>query len=347
MTGPEVVKFSTAVSSAFNAAELTSLLLGLDRNFLDYVPAHVPFPEQVLLLVGVANSQGWISQLVLAAINDRPNNQAIRTFLVLYPDWDPTTNIPFAHPCDTLHVFGGKSFIGRAALRKYLKLMSTVSGKKVLLVSSDKSKQGKTYTKELVDFFSTHTQPSRLVYVDMDTCDYEPGDLARHLAKRMGVNTNSPEQAEQQVARWIPELANWVVPDVSDEKIWWVVLDGFDAKVTSEGTRELISQLAQRIQSKPNYRLVLINYYKKYRLPLAVDAFVFRDAVKPIQEKEIELFLSEVHKQRYGKPPTPEKLQEYFVAVDARLTAYKQEYPDDAEDQLLVNMAVTEVAELV
>lgn len=90
MTGPEIVAFTKVISSAYTHPEFSELLLGLNWNFLDCVSANVPFPQQVQELVGAANSNGWISQLVLAIVEDRSNNPSIKDFLSKYPYWNPT-----------------------------------------------------------------------------------------------------------------------------------------------------------------------------------------------------------------------------------------------------------------
>src|SRR4051794_12404274 len=129
MTGPEIVTFSDALTKAYTPTELTTLLLTLDRRFVDYVTGTLPFPDQVRELVGAANSRGWISQLVLAVLNDRPANQFIKDFLAVHPYWDPTIYPPLTHPADTLRVYGGKSFIGRDRLRASLKRMDKPTGR--------------------------------------------------------------------------------------------------------------------------------------------------------------------------------------------------------------------------
>src|SRR5947209_4243872 len=102
MTGPEIVQFSAAVRKAFAENELVRLLQGLNRNFSDYVIAQSTYPDQVIRLVGAANSEGWIGKLVYTIVDARPDNQDIKDFLTAYPHWDPATNRPLGHPCDTL-----------------------------------------------------------------------------------------------------------------------------------------------------------------------------------------------------------------------------------------------------
>lgn len=90
MTGSEIVAFTKVISSVYTHPEFSALLLGLNRNFLDYVPANVPFSQQVEQLIAKANSHGWISELVLVIVEDRPNNPLIKDFLSRHPHWDHT-----------------------------------------------------------------------------------------------------------------------------------------------------------------------------------------------------------------------------------------------------------------
>lgn len=348
MTGPEIVKFSAAVSSAFNSNELTRLLLGLNRIFLDYVTERAPFPDQVIELVAAAKSKGWIAQLVRAVVNDRPNNQFIRDFLKLYPNWDPAQYPPLEHPADTLLVFGGRSFVGRGVLREYLKKMDTRTGKKVLLVTSVHRKVGKTYSKDLIDFISADRQPSGVAYADLDTGDYDPIKLAKKLASEMGMNASLiPDEATEQASRSNQELVNLLIPNVTEAlpKVWWIVLDGFRQQIPSEPIQDFIAQMAQRIQRMQDFRLILLNY--GYCLPLAVDGFTFKDDLKPLTRDELKAHFKYVHTQKRGVAPSTEDLAKYLSGMDSFLSKYTQKHPESADDHLLLNMAVTDVADSI
>jgi len=106
MTGPEIVTFTQIVSNAYRVDEFSDLLLGLNRNFLDYVPGTVPFPQQVKELLAAANSKGWISELVLAIIEDRPNNPLIQNFLSRYPYCNQTPKPELTMPWLEIVQFG-------------------------------------------------------------------------------------------------------------------------------------------------------------------------------------------------------------------------------------------------
>jgi hypothetical protein len=344
MTGPEIVQFSFSISQVFSSNALEKLLLGMARRLEDYVVALVPYPDQVVQLVARANSEGWIGQLVVAVVRDRGDTQVIQRFLRSNPHWDPATNPPLDEPYDTLRLFGGKCFIGRPGLRKFLKAMNTPTGRKVLLVTSDRRKVGKTYSKELLTFVS-----DKVVPIDLDQDDYNPGNLAARIAGLMGIEPALvPPQGQQQAARWNQELVEWLVPFVPDPAattVWWIVLDGFRQKIPSEATQDFIAQLAQRIQGTQRFRLILINY--TIRLPLTVGAFVFKDEVHPIEESEVHSFLSKLHERKYGAEPAEELILEHVKGLYKLVAQYRLEHPELVEDQLLINMAASDYAEII
>jgi len=348
MRDVESQKFGQALSDTYTYGELSGLLLGLNQRLDKIVPQVMSFAEQSLYLVNVANRQGWIVEFVIAVIRDRGQTQTMRSFLTEYPDWENACNPQQAHPCDTLKVFGGKSFIGRDDLRKFLKKMDTATGRKLLVVNAEKRKIGQTYSTELVNFLSANRQPSRVVYLDLDSDDYEPVKLAKKLGELMGVDmTSIPDSTSEQAPRSNQELVSLLIPDDPNPqpKDWWVILDGFRKKVPSEGTRDFIDQLAQRVQARQDFRLLLLNY--TYTLPLAVSGFAFKEGVRPLGETELKDFLSRVHRDRYGNGPRSEELTEYLQGVGDLLEQYKRDYPEYADDQLLLNMAVTDVADAI
>jgi hypothetical protein len=348
MNGPEIVKFSDAVRGAYTSSELTTLLLSLDRRFLDYVTERAPFPDQVRELVAAANSKGWIAQFVLAVLNDRPTNQFIKNFLAVHPYWDPTVYPPLTHPADTLRVYGGRSFIGRDVLRVGLKRMDRPTGRKVLLVTSgDHRKVGKTYSKELIDFVSRNLQPSRVAYVDLDSERYDPIKLAKKIAKEMRLSpTLIPDQSTEQASRSNQDLVSLLTENIPNPSpIVWIVLDGFRDQVPSEPIQDFIAQLAQRIQSMQEFRLILLNYTAC--LPPAVGFFIFKDELTPLTRTELETHFTNVHRQKHRTNPLPEELQEYLSCMDDAFEKYTQTNPELVGDQLLLNLAVTEVVETI
>ena len=347
MTGPEILEFSRLVNELYSPAELRTLLQTLDRRFDDYVVQQATFPDQIALLVATANGNAWITELVVAVLRGRSEASQVRAFLASHPDWDPSRAATIDDPCDALEVLGGKKFIGRAAFRKFLKLMNRPTGKKVLIIRSDLRKVGKTYSTVLIEYVRNRRPQSNLAYVDLDTDDFSSGSLALKLAQELGIDTSTiPQQGQQQAARWNQELAAWLIPSTPpDLRVWWIVLDGFRQKIPSEATQDLVAQIAQRVQGTETRRLVLVNF--TYRLPLAVDAFAYKETVVAIAADEVEVFLSKIHERKYGSPPTSEALSEYVAGVYEKFDQYTQEYPDEAGNQLLLHKAVTDTVDVI
>jgi hypothetical protein len=348
MTGPEIAKFAAAMNQAYTEEEVRSLLLKLNRKLTDYVTMNVPFPNQLEQLVGAANSQAWVAQLVMEVVSNRAANPYVAQFLETFPGWDSSKNPLFTHPSEALSVFGGKSFIGRPDLRRFLKKMSSGDAKNVLLVTGERRQIGKTYSKELIAFLSAKQQPSQIVYVDLDSDNFDPAKLAGAIGKPMRLEaTGIPSRGQQQASRWNQELSNWLIPEIPDARriVWWIVLDGFRQKMPSEEVQDLIAQIAQRVQGTQDHRLILIDY--TYPLPVAVSGFMFREKVVPIQKEEVQRFLEQVHRQRYGAAPGDQELTEYVTGVYERLAEYSQQHPEMADSHLLLNMAVTDAAEAI
>lgn len=350
MNPPEIKKFSEAVDTVYTYAELSDLLLGLDKRLDKLVPLmNATFPEQVRSLVNVADREGWAARLVMAVVQGKYGQTgAVKSFLAEYPDWAAAHNPRAEHPCDTLKVFGGKSFIGRDVLREFLKRMETVTEKKLLVVKSEKRKVGKTYSRDLVEFLAYNRQPSRVVYYDLDSDDYDPVKLAKKLGELMSIDMSSaPDSTWEQAARSSHELVRLLIPDTPNPQplVWWIILDGFRQKAPSEATRDFIDQLAIRIQRREDFRLLLLNY--TYTQPVAVSGFAFKENVEPLAEAEMKDYLTRVHRSKYGADPTPEALAVYLGDVNELHEQYKQERPEHAEDQLLLNIAVSDVADAI
>ena len=348
MTGPEIVEFSEAVRRAYTSTELSTLLQKLDREFTDYVTEKIPYPDQVIELVGSANSRGWISEFVPAILANRPNNKFIKDFLANHTNWDPAKDPPLKHPSDTLRVFGGKSFIARDELRDALKKMDDPTERKVLLVTSGgHRKVGKTYSRDLIDWVCRKRPPSVLAYIDLDTDKYDPIKLARKLAKEMRLPAGViPEEATEQAARSNQDLVSSLTTiGANPAPIVWIVLDGFREQLPTEPIQDFIVQLAEKIESMQEFRLVLLNY--TVRLPLNVGGFIFKEDLKPLTRTELETHFSLVHKRKHKTDPSLAELSDYLTCMDERFAFYSQQEPQSVGNQLLINLAVSDVVKII
>jgi hypothetical protein len=347
MNGPQIVDFSDAISKVYNPDDFISALLAIDKIFTAFAPAGVRFPDQVVQVVASANTGGWVEDLLAQVDKDRGSTLLMRKFLVKYPELKSVVEEGITHPCDALFLLGGKAFVGRGPFRDFIKRMEEANEFKVLLVSSEQRRVGKSYSTELIRYFAAQSSERGAVYCDLDTSDYDPGQLAAELARGFGIAGAPPQSSSQQAARWNQELVDWLIPASTNVgvKVWWLVLDGFRTRLPSEETRDFIEQLTRRVQIKANYRLVLVNY--GYELPLELGAFAFRERVERVTRADLEAFVDKLHRYKHGMPPTPDQVTSYVNAVYERLAQYEQRYPQQAQDSLLLNMAVIDARRII
>ena len=259
MTGHEIVQFSDAVYVTYSEKDFETLLLGLDKVFAKLVAGIIGFKKQVEYVVGVAKGEGWVGQLVTAVIKDRGHTQAIKGFLKVYPDWDPVRNPPVEDPSDALRLVGGKYFIGRKDLRGFLKRLNVATDRKVLLITSEHKRVGKTYSRDLINFIVENRQPSGLVYEDLDAGDYDPVKLAKKIGAKMKRDFSEvPDESSEQANRSNQELVTLLVPEPGEgpSKVWWIILDGFRRRFLQNRCRSL-----------------LLNWQSRYKIGKIFDCF--------------------------------------------------------------------------
>ena len=187
---------------------------------------------------------------------------------------------------------------------------------------------------------------TQMAFVDLDKKTYNPFELAKDLAQELKLDPNViPAETTEQAARTNQDLISLLIRRDTDPapKVWWIVLDGFRDQVPSEAIQDFIAQLAQRIKRTKEYRLILVNY--DYSLPLAVDGFSFKDAPEPLTGTELETHLFKVHRQYKKENPSAQQLAGYMKGKDDLLQALSQKHHLPLDDQLLINTAVSGVAE--
>jgi hypothetical protein len=349
VNGPAIAEFGALLPLVFTEDTLNVVLLKLDRGGLDMqVVRHASVPDRMMMLVGKANSDGWLLDLVKAVALERPNSPEVTAFVRNYPYLDPARNPVSTNPWDAHQIFGGKLFIGRLSLRKYLKKIEQPVGRKVLVVTSACRHIGKTYTTDLIRFVAQQRPLNKLTYIDLDLETYDPGSLAHKLASDWNVDQGAlPKQDKEQAPRWIQQLTRFLVTDspAANGIVRWIVLDGFREKVPSLDVQEFIAQLAACVQSHDAFRLILLNYTQL--LPLTVRPFSFADVVEKMTDEEIGVALTDIHGRIVGRPITAQECQEYLVTVQGRLHQYEHDYPEQINNQLLIHSAISDIVESI
>ena len=86
-----LVELSTALRASYlSASQLNEFLrTKLDRRFDDLSSRYIPLTDSISEIVQKAHEQGWITDLVREAAEDRPKNATLRNLLVTLPALDP------------------------------------------------------------------------------------------------------------------------------------------------------------------------------------------------------------------------------------------------------------------
>lgn len=126
----------------------------LNRNPRDFERIGETQLDMITRTVEIANAEYWLSTLVQTVQADHAGHQLLAQFFANNPGWELVKNRRNLHPCDTLRVLGGKSFIGRREFRDHVKAMEQVTGMKALVVTSGHRSVGKTYSAELIQFLA-------------------------------------------------------------------------------------------------------------------------------------------------------------------------------------------------
>jgi hypothetical protein len=317
----------------FTPPEFEEMLAYIGRPQTDFGGEGLPFPNLVIKVVGAANTQGWIGELIEAALGfhkdyrETDTPPALLEFIAQCKRLDPAVKPPpEPNPFDTLVMRGGRVFIARDDLRQKLKVIGTKDFSRVMVVNGGKC-TGKSYSR----FFLNHLkekekneiQTERVVYVDLDKQVNNPEDLLKWIGQPLGLKTVPPRTSEQDARTWVPSIGNWVREGVDAKKAegtetWWFVLDGFSDKTHESTTYDLIRELATRADlDLQEIRLLLVNYGQRLG---GQHLFVIEEKVEEIGEKEVRGFLMQVN-DRAAKPYSEKQLDDETANVFAQVKA--------------------------
>jgi hypothetical protein len=303
----------------FTPDEFEEMLVYMGRPQTDFAGQGVPFPVLVARVVGAAQTQGWLPELIEATLGFHKEYKRTETppilaeFIEQHKRLDPSRKPPTEeNRYESLVMRGGRVFIGREDLRQKLKVIGTDTFSRVLVVNGAKC-TGKTYSRYFLNHLKErqelHTE--RVVYVDLDKQVNKPEDLLKWIGDPLGLQSPPPRTAEQDARTWVPAVGNWVRGGLDAKKtegteVWWFVLDGFSDKTHESTTYDLIRELATRADiDLGEVRLLLLNYGQRLG---GQHLYVNEEKIEEIGDKDVLGFLGKVN-ERTGKPYSEERLQ--------------------------------------
>lgn len=197
-------------------------------------------------------------------------------------------------PIDS-EILDGQLFVDRVALRHALAALFEEAGQKILIVNGPPG-SGKSYTYVLIRFVENKTGLFRSIYIDFAELPYSglyPDDSVRQIAYAMGWDLSTMPQQIGLEARWVNELATWVVGQTSNMAVpLWIVLDGADQVQLPVATHDFIWKLAENIDMRRlNMRLVLLGY--SGTLPRLLQMHIIHIELVPLTRQEVYTFLKQ------------------------------------------------------
>jgi len=274
------------------------------------------FGQIVRTVIGRAQAEGWLNRLVMEAHNSRPH---VATFGELLNELQLVgVNGPVDH-YEACLLRGNRALIDRQTLRLKLRTLGDQMGSRILVVDGD-AVSGKSYSLQLINHLAEVLGGFRVVWVDLVRLAarnpaIEPERLARYIAEQMKLDVTSlrPKGAEQD-ATWIEHFGNWLTGELAGrDDQWWIVIDHFLRVPLSQQTKDLIEELAIRIDNNiQQLRLILLSY--RGDLPLAGGGGVEREEIKRIGVDDLTNFFLKVYADR-GQKAAPAEIAKAIKKV--------------------------------
>jgi hypothetical protein len=226
-----------------------------------------------------------------------------------------TTINPFEECC-----LDGTLFINRAPLRQAIKRL-TVSGTPRVVAVTGPSRSGKSHSLFFISHIAERQRKFEPLTVDLRDeapAKFRPHMLVRSLVRLMGRNrsvTDIPREEDCSTpARWVRELADFLVGEIRDSgKVWLIVLDGFANPNLDELTREMVKELVVRAAREPLLRVVLLDYSDDL-LPPEVAGRFEREPISPFTKSDLKEFFRAYARTR-GEEPEEAALDEVVEDV--------------------------------
>ena len=298
LTSSQAKQLREALVSAFTPA---SLEMFLDDKFGKKLhnlvnPAAAPdFPYMIYKIIDVANTEGWVRNLIQEAHKEHQNHALLAAFVASLPAGQPVTAAMPLDPFSVTRLYGATEmcFLNRHGLRNALRALDTGVARIAAIDGSEHS--GKSYSYQLILYLAEKTGNFKPVFIDLTQAsgpDYGPDRLAIRLALQMGIDL-PPEQLLKKQAQgpiWATELSEYLIGKThAASKQWWVVLDGVLQGSLPPDTVHFIHGLAQGALQAPKLRVVLLSYRREL-LPPNVQFRAVGETISPLQDFDLHEF---------------------------------------------------------
>lgn len=291
-----------------SAEELTGLLSSTHRHGASAWRDSWPISDSLLRCVSAAVDEGWITELLEAAVERRPGDGDLKALADELRG--PAVRAARAEaPEEALRrcseLSGGFFLINRAPLRASLARMLPPTGNRVLVVQGENG--------------SGLSHSLRLIYHLRDTCGFSISEVDLDLScRRLGPrNTFTPLRLAEEIVTALEyedlplpcepgdrQWSAWIVDFVreferraaSDPRRIYLVLDALNKVRLNQATTDLIAALSACVAMRlSRFRLVLVGY--RSDLPPGLRQALLVDRTGEITQADVAEFFDKVHKE--------------------------------------------------
>ena len=294
-----------ALFDAFTSvAAVEELVLRACGQSLDQVARGGDTGEILTKVIIRAQDEGWLQDLVEAALALRPGNAQISA---VSQELRPVL-LDGADPYETLCLWGGQVLVDRQPLREAVKELRSAEGRRILVVDGPPM-SGKTYSRNYISHLASIMGGFRTICVDLERLAVAgrvaPDVLAKSIASqmRLGKTPQHPWWKGMLLAwtvHWNREFCDWLTGELAEREVnYWLVLDSFNrVRFLPQGTRDLIYELASRIETHWHWmRLILLGYKEHDLLPRQVQGRLY-EPLQRINEEEVRRFFVRFYEER-------------------------------------------------
>lgn len=315
-----------ALKDVFSTKEqVEELTLQAINRSVDQISLASDLSAVLLKIITTAEDEGWIGNLVDAAIALRPASQDMKTARA---ELDLIITNEREDHYAACWLIGDRVMVGRSTLRKALcRLSQPESGKHILVVQGLKPFSGKSHSLQLIRYLEERRGGFKLIWADLSRLAASaeggillPQDLGQVLVNQMGL-IGMPARENEKDERWVQRFCDWLTGQLLVKQIdYWIVIDSFSKTLLPEGTHDLIRELALRIETNlGRLRLILLSYADMDSLPSEVfgglEEEPIPDPAQQINKTELLAFFGKLYEERKRLRNTDFEPQDIAISV--------------------------------
>ncbi|MHA6265137.1 hypothetical protein ACXYMO_18195 [Arenibacterium sp. CAU 1754] len=303
ISGPQFRTVYEQLLAAYGDINDLDILLSIELGIVidDVSPTTGTRKRRILDVVTKARSQGWISGLINAVLNDsdQASNVALSDALTpILAILEPEPGVPAFNHLTT----DGVAFANRRSLRQTIGDMTLPDGPRALVLRGH-ALSGTSYAWRLLNHVARDGAIER-VRIDFEQAgDHSPMGVALSLAAEMQIAA-SPERSDnpsqEQLAAY---LVRWLSGHLRNStKTWWIVFDNAHLVTVPPETKEMIVAFARHFSSGSvdTVRVFILGFDSE--IGGIAPPFGFDVTLSPIGRPELVDYLTEA-KTKLGDLP--------------------------------------------